>query len=369
MKLFERAVLHIGGEKTGSTSLQYQLDLSRDTLLQEGFYLPELGTHQGNCWGFAAIGQYHPKVSMHQQMRQETGSHEEAVSQLISDYGREFAQARTHCDTLIISSEHLQTVVDPRGVRRLLEWLATVTKRIEIVYVIRRQDQIIQSLFSTALRNGALMEPLVQHKTVARMENKRLNHWTAITQYLAFPHAMPIAIKAVRYRTRTEADVFERELSQAMGIQNELPRSMEHKNLSLDADAVRFLATLTHPNMHQDIQCSSEQLREIIDTLEKTHNGRRFHMPNHWAREAMLPFGLSNQRTSQAFLDDGYPLFTQEGFRMYPHMESLTIAMPRDEFFGFIEEREGLLSAYADLKKDIAQTPFDEIQSLMTISS
>jgi len=369
MKLFERTVLHIGGEKTGSTSLQHRLDLSRELLEQNGFYLPKTGTHAGNCWGFAAIGQYHPKYSMHHQMTQAAQSHEEAVEELMDAYKAEFADARADCDTLLVSSEHLQTVVDLRGIRRLLEWLATITKQINVVYVIRRQDQIIQSLFSTALRNGALMEPLVQHKTVARMENKRLNHWTAITQYLAFPHIVPITIKPVRYRPLSDADTFEEELSDALGIPSNLPRSMEQKNLSLDADAVRFLATLTHPEMRKEMQCGDNQLGEIIDTLEKTHNGRKFHMPNHWAREAMLPFGLSNQRTSQAFLDDGYPLFTQEGFRMYPRMDSLTIAMSREEFFDFITGREGLRETYGELSMDLANAPFDRIKELMTISS
>jgi len=369
MKLFERAVLHIGGEKTGSTSLQHRLDLSRDTLLQQGFYLPHTGTHNGNAWGFAAIGQHHPKFSMHHQMTQTTKSHEEAVSELIEAYNTELSRARETCDTLLISCEHLQTMVDLRGIRRLLEWLSTITKRIDLVYVIRRQDQIIQSLFSTALRNGALMEPLVQHKTVARIENKRLNHWTAITQYLAFPNIVPITIRPVRYRGIDEMHLFEQELNEAIGISEGLPDSMQQKNLSLDADAVKFLATLTHPEMQHHIPCSSEQLSEIIDTLEASHNGQKFDMPNSWAREAMLPFGPSNQRTLQAFLDDGYPLFTQEGFRMYPHMASLTIAMSRDEFFAFVEERSGVSAAYRDLPKDVAEATFSHISDVMTISS
>jgi hypothetical protein len=144
---------------------------------------------------------------------------------------------------------------------------------------------------------------------------------------------------------------------------------MQQKNLSLDADAVKFLATLTHPEMQHHIPCSSEQLSEIIDTLEASHNGQKFDMPNSWAREAMLPFGPSNQRTLQAFLDDGYPLFTQEGFRMYPHMASLTIAMSRDEFFAFVEERSGVSAAYGDLPKDVAEATFSHISDVMTISS
>ncbi len=369
MKPFERAVLHIGGEKTGSSSLQHRLDLSRETLEQNGFYLPKIGTYAGNCWGFAAIGQYHPKFSMHHQMTQTTLGHEEAVEGLIEAYKEEFAGARTNCDTLLVSSEHLQTEVDLRGVRRLLGWLATITKQIDVVYVIRRQDQIIQSLFSTALRNKAPLEPLIRQETVARVENKRLNHWTAITQYLAFPHIVPIRIKPVRYRPRSDADIFESDLSEALGIPNTLARSMEQKNLSLDADAVRFLATLTHPELCDHIQCTSDQLSEIVDTLEQTSNGRKFDLPNHWARAVMFPFGPSNQRTSQSFLDDGYSLFTEEGFRMYPHIQSLTIAMSRDEFFGFIQEREGLPATYGDLPKDVRDDPFEKIRSLMTITS
>ncbi len=83
----------------------------------------------------------------------------------------------------------------------------------------------------------------------------------------------------------------------------------------------------------------------------------------------MLPFVLSNQRTSQAFLDDGYPLFTEEGFRMYPRMDSLTIAMSREEFFGFILEREGLRETYGELSMGPTSDTFDRIKDLMTISS
>ena len=38
---------------------------------------------------------------------------------------------------------------------------------------------------------------------------------------------------------------------------------------------------------------------------------------------------------------------------MYPRMDSLTIAMPREEFFGFISEREGLRESYGELSMDL----------------
>jgi len=54
---------------------------------------------------------------------------------------------------------------------------------------------------------------------------------------------------------------------------------------------------------------------------------------------------------------------------MYPRMDSLTIAMSKEEFFGFISEREGLRETYGELSMDLASDPFDRIKELMTISS
>ena len=54
---------------------------------------------------------------------------------------------------------------------------------------------------------------------------------------------------------------------------------------------------------------------------------------------------------------------------MYPRMDSLTIAMSRDEFFGFILEREGLRETYGELSMGPTRDVFDRIKDLMTISS
>ncbi|MDN5849769.1 MAG: hypothetical protein L0H63_09065, partial [Nitrococcus sp.] len=109
---FKRCLLHIGTEKTGTSTIQRFLAANRQALAAEGVLYPTCGGGEngGSQWGFAAsaarqawkldLGMF---LNIH--CAQDQARYRSA---LIDDLSREF-EALTGRDALIISSEHFQS--------------------------------------------------------------------------------------------------------------------------------------------------------------------------------------------------------------------------------------------------------------------
>lgn len=157
MARFDRCVVHIGVEKTGTTSIQEWLARNRDTLAAGGFFVPR------------APGKFH-----HERLAayaQDDGKADDTRARALTGYGGDLAAFRVglehdlHAEaaaapanvrTLIVSSEHLHsrltTVEEKRRLKALLQPLAA---RIEVLVYLRRQDRLSLSAFSTWAKTGA----------------------------------------------------------------------------------------------------------------------------------------------------------------------------------------------------------------------
>lgn len=150
-----RAVVHIGHEKTGSTSLQYTLDEDREALCEAGFLFPKSPGRYNHtnlvvaCQNEGVVD----NIKAHQLARQ--GINEVELRQ---KFEVKFSQElRRHEDwhTLIISSELITSRLhDRREIDRLLAILQAHVDEVEIILFLRRQDRLALSRFSSALRSG-----------------------------------------------------------------------------------------------------------------------------------------------------------------------------------------------------------------------
>lgn len=141
-----RFILHIGLEKTGTTSIQRFLSANRTLLLeQHGILYPD-----------------HPSLWR-------DDSHPMLPASLLSSTHCEFLPAtcradpariraalerlaRTDADRILLSAEHLSSRLDAAAIEQLGSWLRP--HQVAVIVYLRRQDELALSSFSTALRSG-----------------------------------------------------------------------------------------------------------------------------------------------------------------------------------------------------------------------
>jgi hypothetical protein len=151
--------LHIGMHKTGTTSLQRFLYSNHDVLLRHGFLYPRLD---------AAEYAHYQHVTKIRQLE----SAPERFFAFIDDALRQRADA-----SLLISSEYLDAVRHPDQRRSLVHRLAQLKISgctVKIIVYLRRQDEFIESLYQSTVRNpklrGTMTFPEFLHDQSAHLD-------------------------------------------------------------------------------------------------------------------------------------------------------------------------------------------------------
>lgn len=147
-------ILHIGTEKTGSTSIQDFLFNSSESLSQLGFYYPtSLGIKNHRL--LHAIVADPDYVSGPFKYYKDIDDNKKSLlcSEWISAFESEFYQHQNK--TWIISSEQLHSRLrSPQSVRRLSEFLSRYFDSIKLVVYLRKPLSCAISMLSTALKTG-----------------------------------------------------------------------------------------------------------------------------------------------------------------------------------------------------------------------
>ena len=149
-----RAILHIGTEKTGTTTLQHALARAREPLVEHGFRFPLLGAGHAQVALVTyakSAGAVADLPALGGQGREET---REAFDARIE---RELAaEVAAHPEaTFILSSEHASSRLnDAVSIARLKALLDRHFQHIEVMIYLRRWDRMAISAHSTFVRNG-----------------------------------------------------------------------------------------------------------------------------------------------------------------------------------------------------------------------
>ncbi|MEO0621659.1 MAG: hypothetical protein AAF183_05465 [Pseudomonadota bacterium] len=148
------AILHIGTEKTGTSSLQAFFKENRAALNQRGFHYPSWPGHI-NHTGLAAFA---AADAVRDDLRIDLGVDDAASLATLRERLAAEAAAETAAHagrTHIFSNEHCSSrLTTPEEIGRLRSLLAPLFDRIEIAVYLRRQDQVAVSLYSTLLKFG-----------------------------------------------------------------------------------------------------------------------------------------------------------------------------------------------------------------------
>ena len=148
-----RFTVHIGAEKTGSTSIQDFLATNRAELAADGFTFPKsLGA--SNQLDLALVSIDPERIVDLHRVRSLTTP--DAIRAYIQDRTERFTAEleRSRPDHVVLSNEHLSSKLTTDEVARFATWIGRFSRDCRIVVYLRRQDLMHLSWYSTRVKIG-----------------------------------------------------------------------------------------------------------------------------------------------------------------------------------------------------------------------
>ncbi len=160
---FRRCILHIGTEKTGTTSLQRFLALNRDALMAQGVFVPTTLAPPDlagalNHSDLAALALAEWRLDDPLRLRRNVTT-PDALARFRADtaarLAAEIADAPADCDTLLLSSEHCHSrILLLHEVAWLFAFLAPFAASHQVLVYLRPQHELAMSQYGMQLLAG-----------------------------------------------------------------------------------------------------------------------------------------------------------------------------------------------------------------------
>lgn len=282
-----RCIIHIGAEKTGSTSLQNCLFNNREFLLDEhGLFVAANPNGANLTWLAKAAALAASGVAQDDALRQKTTS-----------LRHDLQHARGHADRCVVTTEHFHSKLSTKeSVAHLKAMLDPVVDSYSVVCYLRRQDELAVSRYSTALRAGYTNRPVLPRPkagTASRLLDfdRLLDRWSAVFGQDAI-HAR-IYDRSQLVDGDVGSDFFS-----LLGLPAPPTAGGAPSNTSLTAEAQVALATF-NAIFNETPGQQSKLHRDFVAHLERHYSGRGMLPSRRQALEFTQRFQESNSQCAR----------------------------------------------------------------------
>ncbi|WP_434340558.1 hypothetical protein [Motilimonas cestriensis] len=310
-----KAILHIGTEKTGTTSLQHFFSNNRQVLSQQGILYARSPGDENHLKLYtyaldddkqddAYIYRGLQELSKRQQWRA-TFQHE--LKQEI----KHAAQQGIH--TVIFSNEHCHSrLTRENEIQRLKELLEPLFSEIAVSVYLRRQDQLAVSLFSTKLKYN---EPRQNYFCPEDPQDAFFNYALLLEKWskvFGYAHIEP----AIFCPTKLAKGNLIYDFCQRYEIDFQLCQQTLMQNESLDAKGQHFLQQFNQfLPMYVNNQLNPDRFG-ILEAMEALFSGPAALPPRAEAKAYYQQFAASNAHVADTWFG-GHTMFTLD-FARYP---------------------------------------------------
>lgn len=304
--------LHIGTEKTGTTSVQKFFRANREALAQSGILYPVAPGNQ-NHQGLAAAAQ---RPAKHGPLRRTMGirKEHEAIKyreDLMTRLAAEFA--RRPYRLAVMSGEHCSSrLIEDEEVRWLRDWLSPHFERIHIVVYIRRQDDYLLSTYSTAVKSGATYPLRLPPERILR---QRYDHWELLERWARVFGRDRIICRKFERSALKNGDVID-DILDVVGIDPAPYERPQDVNESLDAESLEFLR-LFNKHVPRFVKRKVNPARNnVVPLLGRVSQGPLLTLPNDELDRFVALFRNSNRKVALEYFggvrtDSDDPLFAR----------------------------------------------------------
>lgn len=179
-----KLILHIGTEKTGTTSIQDYLHINRRKLQEYGYYFIRSAGLKNN----RAIPSYCMKEDHYDDFFEERGidskeKKEKFKKEFLSNFQEEISSIPSSVHTVIISSEHFHSRTSSlEEIQNVFSFLSDYFSQIKIICYLREQSAMCESSYSTGVKGGASIKFSEFIKT-CHPDNIYYNHYKMLSNW------------------------------------------------------------------------------------------------------------------------------------------------------------------------------------------
>lgn len=303
--------LHIGTEKTGTSSVQNFFGANRELLARKGVLYPETPGNR-NHTRLAGAAQNPEEIGP---LRKTLGIRaregiEKLRTELIAGLKAEY-ESRDF-KTVVMSGEHCSSrLLEDDEVQWLKDIFTPHFEKIHIVAYLRRQDAYLLSIYSTAVKSGATFQLGLPPERSIR---NRYDYWPFLSRWARVFGRDAIICRKFERSALTNGDVVDDMLAVA-GIQADPGfERPEDVNESLDANTLEFLRLFNkHVPRFVDDRVNPAKAN-LLALLNKVSKGPLITLSDEQLAKFMSIFEESNRKVAMEYFGGvrsgpGDPLF------------------------------------------------------------
>ena len=332
-------ILHIGTEKTGTSTIQSALKQNSDWLKERGIWLPQTLRPQGDGDNQIILPAIFCEGQEKESILERAGKPADWTTSQFSSHTREELAIEVSSlmtqgvNTFLVSSEHLSTRLrSVAEIKALKDWLEPIGKVKQIVVYLRRQDLYLASSYSTDLKSGRTKPFNIPNPKWAhhRYDYKNLLQlWGKV-----FGEHLLTARPFEKNRFLQNNLLVD--FLGILNINETIPIQPDAINPSLDTNA---LAALLGFNLWIDQRQSkpTQKVRErFVRFLESTNSSDRMTLSAQQANDFLARYTEQNNWVTENFIADGLPLFSEQIDST--QKENLPTATPADALYEILSK-------------------------------
>lgn len=318
--MIDEVYIHIGTEKTGTTSIQSYLTQNRDKLRCQGILFPTVlgANNQLRLPAYAMDAGKHDVVHAIV-LSEERNGIDDFRKQLRIRLSRELSSFGGH--TVVVSSEHCHSRLRSYDeIARLKSLFDGFSDQVKVVVYLRRQDRVALSLFSTAIKCGKTDIDNIFPKINAKQLPYYFNYRQIILQYREVFGDEGVIVRIYEDAINSPGGLIS-DFSSIIGIAENDLLIPERVNKSLSYQTQLFLAEF---NRHVPWLVNgrlNKQRANLVSLLENISNGRGKMPSRAGAKEFYNHFGWTNSWVQRELFTEKTHLFDLD-FMEYPEIEA-----------------------------------------------
>ncbi|PNW26319.1 sulfotransferase domain-containing protein [Formosa algae] len=321
-----KCYLHIGTEKTGTTTIQSFFSKNREKLVLKNYYYPKsLGLSNHRLLSLAA---YNPQRRDDYTKKLGLFSDEDLMkyqTKILQNFKSELNQLPTETK-IICSNEHIQsrlTTLDE--INRLHIILKQVgIKDITIIVYLRNPSEIANSLFSTAIKSGSTEFEVPQPSN--KYYDNICNHKKTIENYTSVFGKKNVVVRLFQKEKFVNQSLIH-DISKIIGLNSLIDKLAlpENKNESLSLIGIKILRNLNETIPVFEGNIINKERKDLVNYISKYFSNPKFVMDE----KSFLSYNSKYLKSNQWIRENYFP--EEEVLFLNEHKKSIQTDISDDE--------------------------------------